>query len=119
MMLTMRASSHTGMHARHMLEKTPPTCASILYGLAWPKAARHGAGTNMVAPSTPAPHPTRRRRVTLPLYQNSCELSWSFKSLAIVSFLSLDFLLSDLEAFLCLSRLWIAAATPPGSQPAN
>src|SRR5215472_4233431 len=55
-----------------------------LYGFAWPKAARHGAGTNIVAPSTPAPHPTRRRRVTLPLYQNSFDPSWSFQSIAIV-----------------------------------
>src|SRR6266849_6429336 len=150
-MLTILASSQTGMQARHMLERKPPTCMSILssttsfcalrrptsgldsssattsstgrplmppdllmrsaaistptsavlppaapapesgcivpilYGLSWPKAARHGAGTNIVAPSAPAPHPTRQRRVTLPLYQNSCELSWSFKSLAIVS----------------------------------
>src|ERR1700730_12439369 len=46
----------------------------ILYGLAWPKARCHGAGTSMVAPSAPAaaaPYPISRRRVTLPLYQNS------------------------------------------------
>src|SRR5229473_6963964 len=46
----------------------------ILYGLAWPNAACHGAGTSMVAPSAPAPaalHPISRRRVTLPRYQNS------------------------------------------------
>src|SRR6266487_2516303 len=46
----------------------------ILYGLAWPKAACHGAGTSMVAPSAPAAaevYPIRRRRVTLPRYQNS------------------------------------------------
>ena len=29
----------------------------ILYGLAWPKAACHGAGTIMVAPSAPAAAP--------------------------------------------------------------
>jgi hypothetical protein len=46
----------------------------ILYGLAWPNAARHGAGTSMVAPIAPAPYPTNRRRVTLPLYQNSSPL---------------------------------------------
>src|SRR5215813_10332273 len=138
-MLTILASSQTGMQARQMLERKPPTCASILssstsfcalrrptsgldsssatrssigrplmppdllmrstaistptsevlppaapapesgcmvpilYGLAWPNAARHGAGTNRVAPSTPVPHPTRLRRVTLPLYQSSLD----------------------------------------------
>src|SRR5829696_6315547 len=55
--------------------------APILYGLAWPNAARHGAGTSMVAPIAPAPQPTSRRRVTLPLYQNaslkSCDFSRS------------------------------------------
>src|SRR5258708_20470566 len=163
-MLTILASSQTGMQARHMLERKPPTCMSILssstsfcalrratsgldsssattsstgrplmppdllmrstaistptsavlppaapapesgcmvpslYGLSWPKAARHGAGTNMVAPSTPAPHPTRRRRVTLPLYQNAFDPSESFQLLAIVSS-SLDVPFSRLEAF--------------------
>ena len=29
----------------------------ILYGLAWPKAACHGAGTSIVAPSAPADTP--------------------------------------------------------------
>src|SRR5260370_1099566 len=170
MMLTILASSQTGMQARHKLERKPPTCRSILssstsfcalrratsgldsssaitsstgrplmppdllmrstaistptsavlppaapapesgcmvpslYGLAWPKAARHGAGTNMAAPSTPPPHPTRRRRVTLPLYQNSHELSWSFQSLAIVrSSLWISYS-QDWKHFPCLSR---------------
>src|SRR5260370_13118787 len=136
MMLTILASSQTGMQARHKLERKPPTCRSILsssttfcalrratsgldsssaitsstgrplmppdllmrstaictptsavlpptapapesgcmvpilYGLAWPKAARHGARTNLVAPTTPAPHPPRRPAVTLPLDPN-------------------------------------------------
>src|SRR5215468_10148907 len=46
----------------------------ILYGLAWPKAARHGAGTSMLAPRAPAAvadSPSRRRRVVLPLHQRS------------------------------------------------
>src|SRR5688572_27478832 len=45
-----------------------------LKGLACPKAAFHGAGTSMEAPSAPAaaaPRPRRCRRVTLPLYQKS------------------------------------------------
>src|SRR6185369_16964152 len=45
-----------------------------LNGFACPNAARHGAGTSIVAPSAPAavaPRPRSRRRVTLPLYQNS------------------------------------------------
>src|ERR1700730_8013584 len=45
----------------------------ILYGLAWPNAGRHGAGTSIMAPGAPAAlalHPMRRRRVSLPLYQN-------------------------------------------------
>src|SRR2546429_3315549 len=52
----------------------------ILYGLAWPKAACHGAGTSMVAPSAPAAaevYPIRRRRVTLPRYQNSSVQSFA------------------------------------------
>src|SRR5882724_13274720 len=63
----------------------------ILYGLAWPKAACHGAGTSMLAPSAPAaaePYPINRRRVTLPRYQNS-------------SFQSCDFVLS---VILCSSQ---------------
>src|SRR5258708_38971162 len=169
-MLTILACSQTGMQARQMLERNPPTLTWILssttsfsalrratsgldsssattrsigrplmppdllmrstaistptsavlppaapapesgcmvpslYGLAWPKAARHGAGTNMVAPSSPPPHPTRRRRVTLPLYQNSHELSWSFQSLAIVrSSLWISYS-QDWKHFPCLSR---------------
>src|SRR5262249_53370286 len=57
----------------------------ILYGLAWPKAVCHGAGTHAVAPRTPAPYPIRRRRVTLPLYRNSFDPSWSFQSMVIAS----------------------------------
>src|SRR6266540_3278323 len=59
----------------------------ILYGLAWPKAACHGAGTSMVAPSAPAaaePYPINRRRVTLPRYQNSSLQSCVFASSVIV-----------------------------------
>src|SRR5580658_4732060 len=136
-MLTILASSHTGMQARQMLDRKPPTwksilssCTSfsvfcratagelsssaitssigrplmppealmrsaaicrpttavlppaapgpdsgcsepILYGLAAPKAARHGAGTSIIAPIAPPPQPTRVRRVTLPRYQMS------------------------------------------------
>src|SRR5580704_1849923 len=66
----------------------PPTAAPpesgcrlpILYGLAAPKAVRHGAGTSIIAPSAPAPlavHPIRRRRVTLPLCQNPSSRSRS------------------------------------------
>src|SRR5262249_31644333 len=58
-----------------------------LYGLAWPKAACHGAGTSMLAPSAPAaaePYPTNRRRVTLPRYQNSSLQSCVFASSVIV-----------------------------------
>src|SRR5262245_59497649 len=46
-----------------------------LRGLAWPNAARHGAGTRMVAPRAPAaetPSATKRRRVVLPLHHLSC-----------------------------------------------
>src|SRR5207237_7458550 len=46
----------------------------ILYGLAWPNASRHGAGTRMVAPSAPAAvadRPRNRRRVVLPLHHMS------------------------------------------------
>src|SRR5437762_13310969 len=45
-----------------------------LYGLAWPNASRHGAGTRMVAPSAPAAvadRPRNRRRVVLPLHHMS------------------------------------------------
>src|SRR5215472_8507237 len=41
----------------------------ILYGFAWPKAARHGAGTKSVAPRAPAARalqPRKRRRVVRP-----------------------------------------------------
>ena len=43
----------------------------ILIALAAPKAARHGAGTSIMAPIAPPPHPTSVRRVTLPRYQMS------------------------------------------------
>src|SRR6266566_5556322 len=58
-----------------------------LYGLAWPKAACHGAGTSMLAPSAPAaaPYPINRRRVTLPRYQNSSLQSCVFALSVIVS----------------------------------
>src|SRR5271169_6893268 len=42
-----------------------------LNALAAPKAARHGAGTSIMAPIAPPPQPTRVRRVTLPRYQMS------------------------------------------------
>src|SRR5262249_28222663 len=56
------------------------------YGLAWPKAGRHGAGTSIVAPSAPALaalHPINLRRVTLPLYQNSSLKFCAFSLFAI------------------------------------
>src|SRR6516165_5376539 len=153
MMLTILYSSNTGMQARQMLERKPPTCTStlsstnsfstlrrptsgldsssatissigrplmppdllmrstaictptsavlppaapapdsgcsvpILYGLACPKAACHGAGTSMLAPSAPAaaePYPINRRRVTLPRYQNVSPQSCVFASSVIV-----------------------------------
>jgi len=44
----------------------------ILLGLGGArKAARHGAGTSIMAPIAPPPQPTIRRRVTLPLCQMS------------------------------------------------
>src|SRR5712692_5726932 len=46
----------------------------ILYGLACPKASRHGAGTSVVAPSAPAAaaeRPRNFRRVVLPLHHTS------------------------------------------------
>src|SRR5260370_29139436 len=46
----------------------------ILYGLAWPNASRHGAGTSRPEPSAPAAaalRPSHRRRVILPRYPNS------------------------------------------------
>src|SRR5229473_6464650 len=60
-----------------------------LYGLAWPNAACHGAGTNMVAPSAPAaaPYPISRRRVILPLYQNSSAQSGAVLLSVIACFL--------------------------------
>src|SRR5689334_16143857 len=59
----------------------------ILYGLAWPNAACHGAGTSMVAPRAAAltPHPTTVRRVLLPLYQKSFAHSSSFHFSVITS----------------------------------
>src|SRR5437773_1520471 len=45
-----------------------------LYGLACPNAARHGAGTSIVAPTAPAaavPSPRNVRRVVLPLHHMS------------------------------------------------
>src|SRR5262245_30532371 len=60
----------------------------ILYGLACPKAACHGAGTSMLAPSAPAaaePYPINRRRVTLPRYQNASLQSCVFALSVIVS----------------------------------
>ena len=143
-MLTILASSQTGMQARQILERKPPTWTSIwssstifcvlrratsgfdsssaitsstgrplmppfllmrsaaicspisavlppaapapdsgcsepiLKALAAPKAARHGAGTSIIAPIAPPPQPTRRRRVTLPRYQKSCAQASSF-----------------------------------------
>src|SRR5215510_9286043 len=62
--------------------------APILYGLAWPKAACHGAGTSIVAPRAPAlaaPYPINRRRVTLPRYQNSSLQSCRLLSSAILA----------------------------------
>src|SRR5499427_4351778 len=60
----------------------------ILYGLACPNAASHGAGTSMLAPSAPAaaePYPINRRRVTLPRYQNASLQSCVFALSVIVS----------------------------------
>src|SRR5262249_34618812 len=61
--------------------------APILYGLAWPNAACHGAGTSIVAPSAAAftPQPTTVRRVVLPLYQKSFAHSSSFHFSVIAS----------------------------------
>ena len=64
----------------------PPSAAApesgcndpILYGAAAPKAARHGAGTSIIAPIAPPPQPTSVRRVTLPRYQMSCAQASSF-----------------------------------------
>src|SRR5262245_27831123 len=45
-----------------------------LYGLPWPNASRHGAGTSTVAPRAPAAvaeRPRNRRRVVLPLHHMS------------------------------------------------
>src|SRR5204863_3251593 len=50
----------------------------ILKGLAAPKAARHGAGTSIMAPIAPPPQPTSRRRVSLPRYQMSSAHFCSF-----------------------------------------
>src|ERR1700758_3422054 len=65
----------------------------ILYGLACPKAACHGAGTSMLAPSAPAaaePYPINRRRVTLPRYQNASLQFCVFASSVIVSSSQID-----------------------------
>src|SRR2546427_12225282 len=61
----------------------------ILYGLACPKAACHGAGTSMLAPSAPAaaePDPINPRRVTLPRYQNVSPQFCVFASSVIVGY---------------------------------
>src|SRR5215471_12309678 len=150
-MLTILASSQTGMQARQILDRKPPTWTSILSsstsfsalrratsgldsssaitasigrpltppdalilstaicrptsavlppaapapdsgcneptlkGAAAPNAARHGAGTRMVAPRTPPPQPTTVRRVTLPLYQRSRPHSSPFHFSVIAS----------------------------------
>src|SRR5436190_23482332 len=68
----------------------------ILYGLAWPKAARHGAGTSMAAPSAPAPYPISRRRVTLPRYQNSSPQSGAVLLSVIACFLQSAVVLATL-----------------------
>src|SRR5215469_10265357 len=61
----------------------------ILYGLAAPNAARHGAGTSIMAPIAPPPQPTSRRRVSLPRYQiSSAHFSCFHFSLIRLSFLA-------------------------------
>src|SRR5215470_1720334 len=70
-----------------LLMRSTAICVPILYGLACPKAACHGAGTSMVAPSAPAaaePYPINRRRVTLPRYQNASLQFCVFASSVIV-----------------------------------
>ena len=62
----------------------------ILIALAAPKAARHGAGTSIMAPIAPPPQPTSVRRVTLPLYQMSCAQASSFH-FSVIVFLPLRF----------------------------
>jgi hypothetical protein len=62
----------------------------ILYGLAAPKASRHGAGTNIKAPIAPLPQPTIRRRLTLPRYQISSAHFSSFHFSVIDCSLQLD-----------------------------
>src|SRR5665213_446630 len=59
----------------------------ILYGLAAPNAARHGAGISIIAPTAPPPQPTSLRRVTLPLYQMSLaqDSSFHFSVIAVSS----------------------------------
>ena len=60
----------------------------ILKGLACPKAARHGAGTSIVAPSAPAApadSPRKRRRVVLPLHHMSRAQASSCHRSAIVA----------------------------------
>src|SRR5262249_44492817 len=81
----------------------------ILYGLAWPKAARHGARSNIAPPRPPPPHPTSRRRVTLRLNKNVFDPSGSFQSLVIVRFPLLDFPLSNCKHFPCLSHRCMVA----------
>src|SRR5215475_3152443 len=51
-----------------------------LYGLAWPKASRQGAGTSIVAPIAPAAvaeSARNLRRVVLPLHHISFAKAWS------------------------------------------
>src|SRR5580693_8955999 len=74
----------------------------ILNALAAPKAARHGAGTSIMAPIAPPPQPTIVRRVTLPLYQASCAHASSLHFSLIVG-LPLE---CALVPRLALNRLW-------------
>src|SRR5215831_12090002 len=62
----------------------------IRYGVAAPNAARHGAGTSIMAPMAPPPQPTRVRRVTLPLYQTSLAHSSFFHFSVIASSLRIS-----------------------------
>jgi hypothetical protein len=59
---------------------------SDLVGLGLTECGAHGAGTSIDAPIAPAPQPTKRRRVTLPLYQKSWAHSCSFHFSVIASF---------------------------------
>src|SRR5919201_6093655 len=81
-----------------------------LYGLAWPKAACHGAGTSLVAPSAPAAaevYPIRRRRVTLPRYQNS----------SVQSFLSVTVCSSQVGLLWCKCQLPVSAGAAQRAHP--